>query len=97
VFQVAAVIGGFALASLVTRAPFTREIATLMAVLPPSALIASGVRTFILGGVLGLLVCHQGLVLPFSPTRMPKIAQQLLSRSLIAIVVVQGGAALLLP
>jgi phospholipid/cholesterol/gamma-HCH transport system permease protein len=96
VFQVAAVLGGFALAALFSEISFTRHMAALSATLAPSALAVSGIRNLVLGAVLGLLVCHQGLVAPFTPARMPAIARQLLSRALVALVVIQGGAALLL-
>lgn len=97
VFQLAAALGGFALAALFTGASFTRQIAALVAIVQPAEIVASGVRNLALGAVLGVLVCHQGLVLPFSPARMPQIARHLLGRSLVAILIVQGGAALILP
>jgi phospholipid/cholesterol/gamma-HCH transport system permease protein len=96
VFQAAAVIGGFALAALIGPVSFSQQLATLATTLGPAALVISGVRNLVLGAVIGLLVCHQGLVVPFAPTRMPQIASQLLSRALVALVIVQGGAALLL-
>jgi ABC-type transporter Mla maintaining outer membrane lipid asymmetry permease subunit MlaE len=97
VFQAAAVIGGFALAALFGHVSFTQQMTALSTTLGPAALVISGARNLVLGAVIGLLVCHQGLVAPFSPARMPQIASQLLSRSLVALVLVQGGAALLLP
>ena len=97
VFQAAAVIFGFALAAAFTGGSFTQELDALLVTLRPAALAASGLRNLVLGAVLGAIVCHQGLVPPFSPARMPQIAQQLLTRSLIAIVLVQGLAALFLP
>lgn len=96
VFQVAAVLGGFALAALFTQISFTQQIDALLATLAPSALAVSGVRNLVLGAAIGLLVCDQGLVAPFSPARMPQIANHLLSRALVALVIVHGGAALLL-
>ncbi|MES1166953.1 MAG: ABC transporter permease [Pseudomonadota bacterium] len=95
-FQAAAVAGGFALAALFGQISFTQQLTALCATPGPAALLVSGARNLVLGGVIGLLVCHQGLVAPFAAARMPQIAGQLLSRSLIALVLVQGGAALLL-
>lgn len=95
VFQIAAVTGGFALAALFTGTSFTQQCTALLTLLQPAALVVSGLRNLVLGAALGVIVCHQGLVSPFSPARMPQIANQLLSRSLIALVIVQGGAALL--
>ena len=97
VFQFAAVVFGFALAAIFSGASFTQELDALLLTVRPAALLASGIRNFILGGVLGVLICHQGLVSSFSPARMPQIVQQLLTRSLVAIVIVQGLAALFLP
>jgi len=94
VFQVAAVVGGFALAAQFTGASFTQQFTVLLSLLQPTALVVSGLRNLVLGATLGVIVCHQGLVSPFSPVRMPQIANQLLVRSLIALVIVQGGAAL---
>ena len=95
VFQVAAVLGGFALAAVFTEISFSRHVAALAAALAPETLVLSGLRNLVLGAVLGLLVCDQGLIAPFTPTRMPQIARQLLSRALVALVAIQGGAALL--
>ena len=96
VFQAAAVLGGFALAALFGQVSFTQQVAALSATLGPAALVISGITNLVLGAVIGLLVCHQGLVSPFSPARMPQLASQLLTRSLVALVLVQGGAALFL-
>jgi phospholipid/cholesterol/gamma-HCH transport system permease protein len=96
VFQAAAVLGGFALAALVTPISFTQQIDALLATLEPAALAIAGLRSLILGAAIGVLVCDHGLVAPFSPARMPQIARQLLSRALVAVVVVHGGAALFL-
>jgi ABC-type transporter Mla maintaining outer membrane lipid asymmetry permease subunit MlaE len=96
VFQAAAVLGGFALAALVTPLSFTQQIDALFATLGPAALAVSGVRSLVLGAAIGVLVCDQGLVAPFSPARMPQIARQLLSRSLVALVIVHGAAAFFL-
>jgi phospholipid/cholesterol/gamma-HCH transport system permease protein len=96
VFQLAAVIGGFALAALFTGASFTQQVSVLASSLGPLAFFASGLRSLVLGAVIGVLVCRHGLFSGFTPARMPEIGQQLLARSLVAIVVVQGGAALLL-
>jgi ABC-type transporter Mla maintaining outer membrane lipid asymmetry permease subunit MlaE len=95
IFQLAAVIGGFALAALFTGASFTQQISVLATSLGPLAFLASGIRSLVLGGVIGLLACRHGLFSEFTPARMPEIGQQLLARSLVAIVVVQGGAAVL--
>ncbi len=96
VFQVAAVLGGFALAAMFTQISFTQEIAALANVLEPAALAVSGGRNLVLGAAIGVLVCDQGLVAPFAQARMPQIANQLLSRSLVALVVVHGGTAIIL-
>jgi ABC-type transporter Mla maintaining outer membrane lipid asymmetry permease subunit MlaE len=95
-FQAAAVLGGFALAALVTQVSFTQQIGALLATLQPGALAVAGVRSLVLGAAIGVLVCDHGLIAPFSPARMPQIARQLLSRALVAVVVVHGAAALLL-
>jgi ABC-type transporter Mla maintaining outer membrane lipid asymmetry permease subunit MlaE len=95
VFQAAAILGGFALAALFTRVSFTQQLVALSATLEPSALVISAARDLVLGAAIGMLVCTQGLVAPFSPARMPRIASQLLSRSLVVLVVVQGGTSLL--
>jgi len=95
-FQAAAVVGGFALAALVTQVSFTQQLGALVATLQPGALVNAGIRSLLLGAAIGVLVCEQGLVAPFSPGRMPQIARHLLSRALVAIVVVHGGAALFL-
>jgi hypothetical protein len=47
--------------------------------------------------VIGVIVCNQGLVEPFSPADMPRIARRMLSRALLALVIVHGSAALILP
>jgi len=96
IFQAAAVLGGFALAALFVHVPYGPQITALFATLAPATLVISAIRNLLLGAVLGLLVCHQGLVAPFAPERMPQIAGQLLTRSLVALVVAQGGAALFL-
>ncbi|HWA25800.1 MAG TPA: ABC transporter permease [Lacunisphaera sp.] len=95
-FQLAAVLGGFALTALFSSASFTPQMIALAGMLPPWMLVVSAVRSLVLGGVIGLLVCHQGLVAPFSPTRMPQIARQFLSRALVAFVLVHGVFALLM-
>ena len=94
VFQLAAVFGGFALTALFSPVSFTQQMLALTATLPPSALLISALRSLVLGAVIGLLVCHQGLVAPFSPTRMPQMARQFLSRALVAFVLVHGIFAL---
>jgi ABC-type transporter Mla maintaining outer membrane lipid asymmetry permease subunit MlaE len=96
IFQAAAVLGGFALAALVSPISFTQQIDALFATLQPGALAVAALRSLVLGSAIGALACDQGLVAPFSPARMPQIARQLLSRALVAVVVVHGGAALLL-
>jgi ABC-type transporter Mla maintaining outer membrane lipid asymmetry permease subunit MlaE len=88
------VLGGFALAAIFVHVSYVQQIGALLATLGPQTLLISAIRNLVLGAVLGLIVCHQGLVVPFSPARMPQIANQLLARSLVALVVVQGGAAL---
>lgn len=95
IFQAAAVLGGFALAALVTPLSFTQQIDALFATLAPLSLAATGLRSLLLGGALGVLVCEQGLLSPFSPARMPQLSRQLLSRALVAVVVVHGGTVLL--
>ena len=97
VFQAAAVLGGSALVALFTSLTFTQQIDALLATLPPAALAVSGFKNLALGATIGILVCNHGLVAPFSPAQMPRIARKLISRSLVALVVVHGGAALLLP
>ena len=94
-FQLAAVLGGFALTALFSPVSFTQQMLALAGSLPPWALVVSALRSLVLGAVIGLLVCHQGLVAPFSPTRLPQIARQFLSRALVAFVVVHGVFALL--
>ena len=94
-FQLGAVLGGFALTALFSPASFTQQMRALAVTLPPSALLISALRSLVLGAVIGLLVCHQGLVAPFSPTRLPQIARQFLTRALVAFVVVHGIFALL--
>ena len=94
IFQAAAVLGGFALAALFVHISYLQQIEALFSILGPQILLISAIRNLVLGAVLGLIVCHQGLVVPFTPARMPQIANQLLTRSLVALVVVQGGAAL---
>jgi ABC-type transporter Mla maintaining outer membrane lipid asymmetry permease subunit MlaE len=94
IFQAAAVLGGFALAALFAHISYVQQIEALFSILGPQILLISAIRNLVLGAVLGLIVCHQGLVVPFTPARMPQIANQLLTRSLVALVVVQGGAAL---
>jgi phospholipid/cholesterol/gamma-HCH transport system permease protein len=94
IFQAAAVLGGFALAALFVHVSYVQQIEALFTTLGPEILLISAIRNLVLGAVLGLIVCHQGLVVPFTPARMPQIANQLLARSLVALVVVQGGAAL---
>jgi len=95
-FQAAAVLGGSALAALVTPLSFTQQMSALLATLAPAALSIAGLRSLVLGAAIGVLVCDQGLVAPFSTGRMPQIARHLLSRALVAVVVVHGGAALFL-
>ena len=97
VFQVAAVLGGFALTALVSHASLSQLFGALAASLGPAALAVSGVKNLILGAVIGVVVCNQALVEPFSPTQMPRIARLMISRALVALVIVYGGAALLLP
>ncbi len=94
IFQAAAVLGGFALAAIFVHVSYVQHIEALLAALGPQILFVSAIRNLVLGAVLGLIVCHQGLVVPFTPARMPQIASQLLTRSLVALVVVQGGATL---
>lgn len=95
-FQSAAVLGGFALAAAFTQISFAQHFDALVTLLQPSRVIASVLTTLFLGAVLGVLVCHQGLAAPFSPTEMPRIARELLSRSLVVVVIVLGAANLLL-
>jgi len=95
VFELAAVLGGFALAALFTQISFTQQIVALGAALEPVAVVVTAGRSLVLGTILGVLVCDHGLVAPFSPARMPQIGRQLLSRALVAVVVVHGAAALL--
>jgi phospholipid/cholesterol/gamma-HCH transport system permease protein len=95
VFQASAVVGGFALSALVTPISFTQQIDALFATLAPLSLAVSGLRSLLLGAALGVLVCEQGLLAPFSPARMPQLSRQLLSRALVAVVVVHGGTVLL--
>jgi ABC-type transporter Mla maintaining outer membrane lipid asymmetry permease subunit MlaE len=97
VFQASAAFGGAALAALVTSLTFSEQIEALAALLTPALLLVSALKSLVLGGVVGLLTCHYGLVAPFSPAQMPRIAQLLLARSLVALVLVHGGALLLLP
>lgn len=96
VFQVAAALGGAALAALVTPLAFAAQIEALAGALAPSLLVVSAGKSLVLGLIIGLLACHQGLVAPFTPAQLPRIARQLLGRSLVALVLVHGGAALLL-
>jgi len=95
-FQAAAALGGAALVALATQLTFSQQIAALAATLTPFALATSAMKNLVLGAIIGLLVCHQGLVAPFAPERMPRIARQLFARSLVALVLVHGGAELLL-
>jgi phospholipid/cholesterol/gamma-HCH transport system permease protein len=97
VFQLAAVLGGFALTALVSHASLSQLFGALAITLGPVALAVSAVKNLVLGAVIGVIVCNQGLVEPFSPTQMPRIARLLISRALVALVLVYGGAALLLP
>jgi phospholipid/cholesterol/gamma-HCH transport system permease protein len=96
-FQVAAVVGGFALTELVSHVSLTQLFGELFATLGPTALAVSGLKNFVLGALIGLIVCTQGLLEPFSPAQMPRIARRLLGRSLLALVIVHGGGSLLLP
>ncbi|HEY4301242.1 MAG TPA: ABC transporter permease [Candidatus Didemnitutus sp.] len=96
IFQLASAVGGFALAALVTPISFTQQITTLSGSLAPGMLVMTGLRSLLLGAAIGVLVCEHGFSPAFSPARMPQVARQLLSRSLVAIVVVHGGFALLL-
>jgi phospholipid/cholesterol/gamma-HCH transport system permease protein len=96
VFQTAAALGGAALAVLVTPFTFTQQIEALAGTLAPPLVLVSAGKSLVLGAVIGLLVCHQGLVARFAPAQLPRIARQLLGRSLVALVLVHGGAALLL-
>lgn len=95
VFQLAAAVGGFALAALVTPISFSQQMETLAAALTPGILAVTGLRSVLLGAAIGVLVCEHGFSPTFSPARMPQVARQLLSRSLVAVVVVHGGFALL--
>lgn len=96
-FQAAAVLGGFALAAIFTQISFAQHAQALVETLQPSAVVISSATSLVLGAILGILVCHYGLKADFSPSRASHISRELLSRSLIAIVVVHGGAALLVP
>ena len=95
VFQAAAVLGGFALSALFSEITFTRHLAALSATLAPAALAVTGIRSLLIGAVLGLVVCQQGLVTPFAVAEMPQLVRQMLSRALAVLVVIQGGIALL--
>ena len=97
VFQAAAALGGAALAALATPLSFTQQVEALGGTLGSPMVFVSAGKSLGLGAVIGLLVCHQGLVAPFAPTQLPRIARQLLGRSLVALVLVHGGVALLLP
>jgi ABC-type transporter Mla maintaining outer membrane lipid asymmetry permease subunit MlaE len=96
-FQFAAILGGFALTALFSHASLSQLFGALAVSMGPVALAVSGAKNLVLGAVIGAIVCNQGLVEPFSPTQMPRIARVLISRALVAMVVVYGGAALLLP
>ena len=95
-FQLAAVLGGFALTALVSHASLSQLFGGLLASLGPAALAVSGLKNLVLGAVIGVLVSEEGLVEPFSPAQMPRISRRLLSRALLALVIVHGSAALLL-
>lgn len=96
-FQAAAVLGGFALAAIFTQISFAQHAEALIETLQPSSVVISSATSLVLGAILGVLVCHHGLNAGFSPSRAAHISRELLSRSLIAIVIVHGGAALLVP
>ncbi|MBI4622718.1 MAG: ABC transporter permease [Verrucomicrobia bacterium] len=96
VFQAAAAVGGAALAAVATQLTFSQQIEALAATLAPAALAVSALKNVVLGTVAGLLVCHHGLAESFAPAETPRVARRLLGDSLVALVIVHGGAALLL-
>jgi phospholipid/cholesterol/gamma-HCH transport system permease protein len=96
-FQVAAVLGGFALTSLVSQASVSQLFGVLLTTMGPAALALSGIKNLVLGAAIGVIVCNQGLVEPFSTSQMPRIARHMVTRALFALVIVYGGAALLAP
>jgi phospholipid/cholesterol/gamma-HCH transport system permease protein len=95
VFQLAAALGGSALVAVFTQLTFGQQLDAMLATLAPGALLVSGIKNILLGGAIGLIVCHQGLVAAFSPAQMPRIARQLLGRSLVALVVLHAAAAVI--
>lgn len=97
IFQIAAVLGGFLLTALVSHVSLSQLFGELFASMGPADLAFSGLKNLVLGLTIGAIVCSQGLVEPFSPTQMPQIARRLLSRALLALVIVHGSAALVLP
>ncbi len=94
VFQASAAFGGAALAAVATSLTFSQQIEALVAVLTPGLLVVSAFKSLAVGTAIGLLACHHGLVAPFAPEDMPRIARQLLGRSLVALVLIHGGVAL---
>lgn len=96
VFQAAAAFGGIALAAVVTQLTFSQQLDALAASLDPAMLAISALKNFVLGSVIGVLVCRHGLAVSFAPTETPRVARQLLAHSLVALVSVHGGAWLLL-
>lgn len=96
VFQVAATLGGAALTAVATQLTFAQQVETVAATITAGPIAASAVENLVLGTVIGLLVCHQGLAGSFAPAETPRVARRLLGNSLIALVVVHGATVLLL-
>ena len=96
-FQVGAALGGAAVVAAVSQLTFSQLMAALIAGLAPRFVLWSAAQSLVLGGLIGALVCREGLARKFSVDDLPRIARQLLARSLVIVVVVQGAAAVLVP
>jgi len=94
-FEIAAVLGGFFVASLGWHVPWEQYAQGVFSVLTISELAASLVKSALFGLCIAAICCRQGLSVGQSVTQIPQAATRAVMQSLFVLFVIDGISALL--
>jgi phospholipid/cholesterol/gamma-HCH transport system permease protein len=94
-FEIAAVLGGFTVASLGWRVPWEQYAQGVFSVLTISELAASLLKSALFGLCIAAICCRQGLNVGRSVTQIPQAATRAVMQSLFVLFVIDGIVALL--
>lgn len=93
-FEVAAVVGGFAVASIGWHVPWERYAHGVLSVLTLSEVAVSLVKSVVFGLFIAAVCCSQGLGVGRSVTQIPQAATRAVMQSLLLIFVIDGAMSL---